>query len=64
MDVDELRLTALRQGVSHAGDVSFVTVQVRDLRWLLDLVDGLRRESPSSDLLSAIDTPATNFEMN
>ena len=64
MDVDELRLGALRQGASHAGDVTFVTIQVRDLRWLLDLVDSLRRPPAPCDVLSAIDTPATNFEMN
>jgi len=40
MTTDELRLAALRKGASAAGTSIYVTIQTKDLHWLLDQVDG------------------------
>ena len=42
MTTDELRLTSLKKGASAAGTSLYVTIQTKDLNWLLDQVDATR----------------------
>ena len=54
-EADEARLEALTQGAFAAGESGNVAVAVRDLRWLLCLVDTLRQPAGqiSNDNLEA-----------
>ena len=40
MTTDELRLTSLKKGAAAAGTSIYVTIQTKDLLWLLEQVDG------------------------
>jgi hypothetical protein len=42
MTTEELRITSLKKGADAAGTSLYVTIQTKDLRWLLEQVDAAR----------------------